>query len=353
MHREMSRGVVHRDAATTTQHHAMSFDRFPRSRARGGTRAGVARLPARHRHAGLGVRQAASAGRSRSCSSPRRPAARRGRATRSWAPSRAPRGGSRDGVVEDWTPAAGWHSARTPADPLARSRGARRAHVEPVDVPELGAFWSGAVGYFSYDVVRLIERLPIAAAARRSTCPTRCSCSPRAGDHRQSARAGARGGRRAGRRRRERRDAPARCTTTPMRDDRRDDRAPARGRAAAAARPRRGRRRRPTGTSTYARETIHRATSSASSEYIVAGDCFQALLARRITCRTTSSPPTLYRALRAINPSPYMYHLVLDGVELVGSSPELLVRVADGTRHRAADRRHAAARRDAAEDDAR
>ena len=38
----------------------------------------------------------------------------------------------------------------------------------------------------------------------------------------------------------------------------------------------------------------------------------------------------LYRALRAINPSPYMYHLVLDGVELVGSSPELLVRVADG-----------------------
>ena len=39
---------------------------------------------------------------------------------------------------------------------------------------------------------------------------------------------------------------------------------------------------------------------------------------------------TLYRALRALNPSPYMYHLMLDGLELVGSSPELLVRVADG-----------------------
>jgi anthranilate synthase component 1 len=39
---------------------------------------------------------------------------------------------------------------------------------------------------------------------------------------------------------------------------------------------------------------------------------------------------SLYRALRVINPSPYMFHLVLDGVELVGSSPELLVRVADG-----------------------
>src|SRR4029078_3272723 len=38
----------------------------------------------------------------------------------------------------------------------------------------------------------------------------------------------------------------------------------------------------------------------------------------------------LYRALRALNPSPYMYHLVLDGMELVGSSPELLVRVKGG-----------------------
>jgi anthranilate synthase component I len=38
----------------------------------------------------------------------------------------------------------------------------------------------------------------------------------------------------------------------------------------------------------------------------------------------------LYRALRALNPSPYMYHLVLDGVELVGSSPELLLRVSGG-----------------------
>src|SRR5690606_22161251 len=38
---------------------------------------------------------------------------------------------------------------------------------------------------------------------------------------------------------------------------------------------------------------------------------------------------TLYRTLRALNPSPYMYHLILDGLELVGSSPELLVRLAD------------------------
>jgi anthranilate synthase component 1 len=65
-------------------------------------------------------------------------------------------------------------------------------------------------------------------------------------------------------------------------------------------------------------------------EYIMAGDCFQALLARRIELAHDFESADLYRALRALNPSPYMYHLQLDGVELVGSSPELLVRVADG-----------------------
>ncbi len=66
-------------------------------------------------------------------------------------------------------------------------------------------------------------------------------------------------------------------------------------------------------------------------EYIFAGDCFQALLARRIQVPLDFDTTTLYRALRVLNPSPYMYHLMLDGVELVGSSPELLVRVAGGT----------------------
>jgi anthranilate synthase component 1 len=64
-------------------------------------------------------------------------------------------------------------------------------------------------------------------------------------------------------------------------------------------------------------------------EYIRAGDCFQALLSRRIDVPLDFDPADLYRALRAINPSPYMYHLVLDGIEIVGSSPELLVRVTD------------------------
>jgi anthranilate synthase component 1 len=65
-------------------------------------------------------------------------------------------------------------------------------------------------------------------------------------------------------------------------------------------------------------------------EYIFAGDCFQALLSRRIDVARDFEGSALYRALRVLNPSPYMYHLVLDGMEIVGSSPELLVRVADG-----------------------
>ena len=82
-------------------------------------------------------------------------------------------------------------------------------------------------------------------------------------------------------------------------------------------------------------------------EYIRAGDCFQALLARRIRVPHDFDSSALYRALRALNPSPYMYHLVLDGVELVGCSPELTGARRGRPRHRAPDRRHAprAARR--------
>jgi anthranilate synthase component 1 len=84
-----------------------------------------------------------------------------------------------------------------------------------------------------------------------------------------------------------------------------------------------------TGRSTYERARFERDVDRIR-EYIAAGDCFQALLARRIVVPHDFDGADLYRALRALNPSPYMYHLVLDGVELVGSSPELLLRVADG-----------------------
>src|SRR5690348_9461753 len=65
----------------------------------------------------------------------------------------------RDGVVEDWSPGAGWTGARHVEDPLADLERVV-TEFDAVSVPELGAFWGGAVGYFGYDVVRAIERLP-------------------------------------------------------------------------------------------------------------------------------------------------------------------------------------------------
>ncbi len=64
-----------------------------------------------------------------------------------------------EGVVRDWTPELGWHNDRRPADPLSDLETLLR-DAEPVDAPEIGEFWTGAVGYFGYDVARIIERLP-------------------------------------------------------------------------------------------------------------------------------------------------------------------------------------------------
>ncbi|MCY1081576.1 anthranilate synthase component I family protein [Archangium lansingense] len=66
-------------------------------------------------------------------------------------------------------------------------------------------------------------------------------------------------------------------------------------------------------------------------EYIRAGDCMQVVLARRFEARGAPPPLSLYRALRRINPSPYLFHIELgDARALVGASPELLVQVRDG-----------------------
>jgi anthranilate synthase component 1 len=84
-----------------------------------------------------------------------------------------------------------------------------------------------------------------------------------------------------------------------------------------------------TGTSNYAQTEFERDVQRIK-DYIVAGDAFQVLLARRIALPHDFDTTDLYRTLRTLNPSPYMFHLQLDGVELVGSSPELLLRVQDG-----------------------
>ena len=94
------------------------------------------------------------------------------------------------------------------------------------------------------------------------------------------------------------------------------------------------------------------AAVSRAKEYIYAGDIIQTVLSQRLARRTTADPFAIYRALRSINPSPYMYYLHLADFYIVGASPELLVRVEDGTvsTHPIAGTRHRG--KDATEDQA-
>jgi anthranilate synthase component 1 len=67
-----------------------------------------------------------------------------------------------------------------------------------------------------------------------------------------------------------------------------------------------------------------------AKEAIAAGECFQIVPSQRLSVETPASPVSLYRALRSINPSPYMYFLNFGGYQIVGASPELLVLVEEG-----------------------
>lgn len=240
----------------------------------------------------------------------------------------APRGAwrLRDGVVDDWSPALGWHNSRTPANPLEDLDALVRA-CPPVETPELGAFWSGAVGFFSYDVMRLIERLP-SPPPRGDATPDALFVFTDAVVIIDNLRAQARvvvgvplGND---------------CSTTTLRTAYDSavatvDRTIARLRDPITLPPLdlRGDAPPATGVSNVSHADFL-ASVERIREYIVAGDVFQVLLARRIRVPFDFPSEALYRALRALNPSPYMYHLVLDGVELVGCSPELLVRVDAG-----------------------
>ncbi len=67
-----------------------------------------------------------------------------------------------------------------------------------------------------------------------------------------------------------------------------------------------------------------------AKEYIAAGDIIQVVLSQRVDVPTPAHPFTIYRALRTVNPSPYMFYLDFEDHQIVGASPELLVRHEDG-----------------------
>src|SRR6478672_3020341 len=79
-------------------------------------------------------------------------------------------------------------------------------------------------------------------------------------------------------------------------------------------------------TSSYTQDGFE-AHVKRAKEYIAAGDIYQVVLSQRFETGVDADPFTVYRALRHVNPSPYMYFIRMAGVSVVGSSPEMLVRV--------------------------
>jgi anthranilate synthase component I len=184
----------------------------------------------------------------------------------------------------------------------------------------------GLVGYAAYDVVRYFERLP-ARTARSAGVPALHYVAPRSVlvfDHLTRGiallHAGAEAERRA------LRAQVVRALRGALPDGRR------RGRYAAPA-------------AAYSRGD-YLAGVRRIQEYIAAGDVYQLVLASRFSGRHELDPFQVYRALRLINPSPYMYYCALGDVTVVGSSPEALVKLnarraqlrpIAGTRPRSAD----------------
>jgi anthranilate synthase component 1 len=231
----------------------------------------------------------------------------------------------RDGIVEDWSPDQGWHGKRAPEDPIADlARLVTTSAVRDGPAP----FWAGAVGYVGYDVVRYLERLP-KPPPRDTNIPDAMFVVPSAVVTLDKFRADAR--------------IVVNVELAPNPPQRmvrsEFDRARAeideirerlqRPRIQLGSFEPRSHANPVQGASSRTRQEFMSDVERAK-EYIRAGDCFQIVVTRRIEVAADFDTDTLYRALRAINPSPYMYHLAFGEVELVGSSPELLVRVAEG-----------------------
>jgi anthranilate synthase component I len=86
----------------------------------------------------------------------------------------------------------------------------------------------------------------------------------------------------------------------------------------------------PTLPTTSFPEEDFKAAVARVKEYVTAGEAIQVVLSRRLAQPTSASPFAVYRALRSINPSPYMFYLECGDFHIIGASPEILVRVEDG-----------------------
>jgi anthranilate synthase component 1 len=196
----------------------------------------------------------------------------------------------------------------------------RVARYRPVRVPGLPPLAAGAIGYFAYEMVRLIERIPASGRddvglddavlmfyrglvafdhVQHRLWIVRNVFTEGGGSLRGQYDAAVREIR-----------ATRRLLEQPL---------PRRKASRRAARPLR-----PASNMSRARFL---AMVRKCKAYIRAGDAFQIVPSQRFSARTTADPFEIYRALRVVNPSPYMYYLRLGEVSVVGSSPEMLVKV--------------------------
>jgi len=228
----------------------------------------------------------------------------------------------RAGRVERWTRAAGWEPAGPAPDPIAHLAAELRARPA-APLAGLPRFTGGAVGYLAYDVVRTLERLPhppeddlglpdavfmladtvviFDNAFGRAIAVT--SCPPPADDSPSALRAAYD-------------SAERRIATLLARLHEPPHLAPLALQAPPLLRP----------TTPYEADRFVRDVAVVQ-RHIRAGDIFQAVLSRRQDLPCGAAPFEVYRALRLLNPAPYLYHLALDDLAIVGSSPEVLVRV--------------------------
>jgi anthranilate synthase component I len=231
------------------------------------------------------------------------------------------------GRVDRWTPEAGWTPGEPCDDPLGDLDRIVSGQV-PAEVPGLPRFWGGAVGFFGYDVVRHIEHLPDPHGDAGPSLPDALfmltgtvlavdnlfgrALAITAVEVEEADDAELR-----------RRFDAAQVQLDEMVRRLREEAPPSPLPPWAPAAED------PPFESTFTRADFEAAVSRIQ-EYILDGDAFQVVLSQRLTVPLESSAFDLYRVLRTLNPSPYLFYLDLDGFQLVGSSPEVLVRVEDG-----------------------
>ncbi len=202
-----------------------------------------------------------------------------------------------------------------------------REHVErfrPVRLPGLPPLVAGAIGYFSYDMVRLIERLPRRLRDEIGLYDAMLMFYHGliAFDHvqhrlwivRNVFTAGS-GSLRA------KYDAAVR----EIKKTRRQLEEPAS--AERPKEPSKAKKLAPLKVKSNFRRPEYLAAVRKAKGYIRAGDILQVVLSQRFSVQTAAEPFEVYRQLRAINPSPYLFYLQMNDVSVVGSSPEMLVKV--------------------------